>query len=99
MALPNLGNIRNGNISRERLVVVHSEGKKARKLEGSQSSEARLTMMKILGWPLGERTRDFLVDVHLGFFDLGKLRISGNLDEGDRILWGFTLAGGQYFTI
>ena len=32
-ALPNLGNIRNGNISRERLVVVHSEGEEARKLE------------------------------------------------------------------
>ena len=43
-------------------VVEHSEGKEARKLEGSQSSEARLTTMKILGWPLGERTRDFLVE-------------------------------------
>ena len=32
-ALPDLGNVRNGDISRERLVVVHSEGKEARKLE------------------------------------------------------------------
>ena len=32
-ALSNLGNNRNGDISRETLVVVHSEGKEARKLE------------------------------------------------------------------
>ena len=43
-------------------VIRHLEGKKAWKLEGSQSSEARLTTMKILGWPLGERTRDFLIE-------------------------------------
>ena len=33
-ALSNLGNISNDDISRENLVVIHSEGKEARKLEG-----------------------------------------------------------------
>ena len=33
MPLSKLGNIRNGDISREMLVAVHSEGKEARKLE------------------------------------------------------------------
>ena len=42
-ALPDLGNIRKGDISRERLVVAHSEGEEARKLEDLQSSEAVLT--------------------------------------------------------
>ena len=31
--LPDLGNIREGDISRERLLVAHSEGEEARKLE------------------------------------------------------------------
>ena len=53
-------------------VIAHSEGKEARKLEGSQSSEARLTMMKILGWPLGERTHDFLVERPPWLLRLGK---------------------------
>ena len=40
--LPELGNIRQGEISRERLVIAHSEGEEARKLEYLQSSEAVL---------------------------------------------------------
>ena len=32
-ALPDLGNIRKGDISRERLVIAHSEGEEAWKLE------------------------------------------------------------------
>ena len=38
-ALSNLGNIRNDDISREKLVVIHSKGKEARKLEDFKSSE------------------------------------------------------------
>ena len=39
-ASSDLGNIRNDDISREISVVVHSEGKEARKLEYLQSSKA-----------------------------------------------------------
>ena len=42
-ALSDLGNTRNDDISREKLVVVHSKGKEARKLEDFESSEAVLT--------------------------------------------------------
>ena len=45
--MSDLGNIRNDNISREKLVVVHSKRKEAQKLEDFKSSEARLTKMKI----------------------------------------------------
>ena len=38
--LPKLGNIRIGDTSRERLVIAHSEGEEARKLEDLESSEA-----------------------------------------------------------
>ena len=46
-ALSKLGNIRNGDISREIPVIAHSKGKEARKLEDFESSEARLTKMKM----------------------------------------------------
>ena len=48
--LPELGNIRIGKTSRERLVIAHSEEEEARKLENLQSSEAVLIRGKgILG--------------------------------------------------
>ena len=46
-ALSKLGNIRNGDISREIPVIAHSKGKEARKLEDFESSEERLTKMKM----------------------------------------------------
>ena len=57
-ALPNLGNIRNDEISRERLVVVHSEGKEARKLEDFAEFRGSLDKGdRILGgFTLAERT-------------------------------------------
>ena len=48
--MPDLGNIRIGDISRERLVIAHLEGEEARKLEDLESSEAILIRGKrILG--------------------------------------------------
>ena len=44
-----LGNIRNGDISREILVAVHSEGKEARKLDFLESSEQSSRKEGILG--------------------------------------------------
>ena len=56
-ALLNLGNTSNEDISRERLVVVHSEGKEARKLEGF--AEFRVSLDKgeriLGGFTLAER--------------------------------------------
>ena len=46
-AFTNLGNNIHDDISREKLVVVHSEGKEAQKLECLQSSEA------VLMWEIG----------------------------------------------
>ena len=59
-ASSNLGNVVfNGTnrVSRGVEVVKHLEGKEARKLEGSQSSEVRLTTGESLRWPLGDQTR------------------------------------------
>ena len=44
-----LGNIRNGDISREILVAVHSEGKEAWKLDFVESSEQSSREMGFLG--------------------------------------------------
>ena len=57
-ALSNLGNTRNDDTSREKLVVVHSEGKEARKLEGFGEFRGSLDKGdRILGgFTLTERT-------------------------------------------
>ena len=46
-----LGNIRNGDISREILVAVHSEGKEARNLDFVESSEA-VASLAVLTWKM-----------------------------------------------
>ena len=57
-ALSDLGNIRNDDISREKLVIGHSEGKEARKLEGFGEFRGSLDKGdRILGgFTLTERT-------------------------------------------